>query len=175
MIQEKMLDHIRLKEVFKTAYFRDLSKQTFEAEYSEGVATTAEEQARQLVGSLLDDFVIETELIPKEFDFLAKDKQSFFSLLFPEKLIAQPLLFFKQGTPLIELSSLHSWKKGHGAAILDRLKSFSDKYDWALMLFADVPWQVEYYKKYGFEDKGKLGVNGEYFMIYKKNKVTGWK
>jgi hypothetical protein len=123
---------------------------------------------------LFDDYILDMEATPS-FIFFAKNRKSAFKLMFPAKLVDAPTYFFKQGTFTLALESIHSFQAGEGTKIMKRLVEFSDKYDCALMLFCESKKTIKFYEKFGFENKGKLGKGGEFFMIYKKNKETGYK
>ncbi|WP_419744157.1 hypothetical protein ACN5ZK_13265 (plasmid) [Macrococcoides bohemicum] len=71
---------------------------------------------------------------------------------------------------IIEIIELHSFNKGNGAYLIEKIKFFADNHHLAIFLYDANSKSDDYYPNLGFIDKGPLGKNMEKMMVYKPQK-----
>ncbi|MGW7931530.1 hypothetical protein ACWEWU_07735 [Staphylococcus xylosus] len=72
--------------------------------------------------------------------------------------------YFKDGW-MIEIDNLNSIQKGYGKILLNSIIEVSVNTNLDLCLWTETDKKTQYFKKYGFESKGKVGINQENLMI----------
>lgn len=66
---------------------------------------------------------------------------------------------------MIEIDNLNSIKKGYGKLLLNTIIAVSEEIKLDLCLWTETDKNTQYFVRYGFESKGKVGQNKENLMI----------
>ena len=170
-------EHEAIKKQFTDKNFRKLKDQQEMAKILFKGLNNKDSNAKALcdfVIELMDDYYFALLTFP-EILLFEKNKKAFIGMHGVKTMRGLITKFFKQGTFYVEIESIHSYSKGAGAQIIERIKKFSDENDCLISLWAENMDLVNYYQSLGFQCAGAGGENGEFLMIYKTNRITGWK
>lgn len=98
--------------------------------------------------------------------FIKKNRKAVMSVRFPFPHDEIKHLFPKGNKQrAIELDQLHSFQKGEGIKLLKKVIGFSERIGRPILLWTETDRASNYFRNFGFKDKGLIGIDGERLLI----------